>query len=324
MLSNSFLPKSRSSVTRVLYGRTTTSNRSWETIDVPKWASFASILLIGAGGNGGTGVIGANSNAAGGGGGGSGGQTYIPILPVSMLPTTWYFQGGGAGIGSAPTGIVSSLTFLPITSIPPQVNHTLALANNGTNGGNASGATAGSLGAAGAVVATANMVAARASAFYLAGQAGLIGATTGNNTAITIPTTGLIVTGGQGGAGLPATATVGSNSLAWTTPTTTPAYNLLFPSVPQLTGPAAATTPAPSGKQGSVVYWGDTYVPSFMYGGQGGTSTHGSATTTGLVQASGGDGAPGCGGGGSGGALTGSTAGVPGKGGAGLCVIIFW
>jgi hypothetical protein len=42
------------------------------------------------------------------------------------------------------------------------------------------------------------------------------------------------------------------------------------------------------------------------------------------VQSGGGDGGLGCGGGGSGGALTGSTAGVVGKGGASFAILTCW
>ena len=283
-------------------GRTSIANfTAWSK---PRGKSMIDILLVGAGANGGAGAIGANSTAAGGGGGGSGGQTRL-TMPLHLLPDTLYIA---APIYSA--SAVARVSISPTTT----ANDQLMVANSPASaGGNAAGATAGAAGAAGAIATVANMPLGWAFATVLAGQAGIIGGTTVAGGAQTLPLTGLLVTGGTGGGGLPAAATTGTNGGS-----ITPAGSFLglFPGL----GPTVATTPAGSGNGGF------RPIPNmpYGYGGTGGGSTHGSATGAGLVQSSGGNGAPGCGGGGSGGALTGSTAGVVGQGGPAFCIITVW
>jgi hypothetical protein len=282
-------------------GQTTSLNfTAWSK---PRGKSMIDILLVGSGAPGGSGAIGANSTAAGGGGGGSGGQTRL-TMPLHLLPDTLYI--------SVPIGFntIARVSISPTTT----ANDQLMVANAPASaGGNAAGATAGAAGVAGAIATVATMPLGWAFATALAGQAGIIGGTTVAGGAITLPLTGLLVTGGTGGGGLPAAATTGTNGGS-----ITPAGSFLglFPGL----GAAAATTPAGSGVGG---YRPIPNMP-YGYGGTGGGSTHGSATGAGLVQSSGGNGAPGCGGGGSGGALTGSTAGVVGQGGPAFCIITVW
>lgn len=276
----------------------------------PRGKTMAHILLVGKGGNGGTGVVGANSTAAGGGGGGSGAQTAITI-PIRFLPDILYIGFGGFSSGRAFVSIAPPSAF----ASGPAANEVLMHAGNGGIGGNASGATAGAAGTGGTVATAALMPIGWAWATQVvAGQAGIIGGTTGAGAALTLPLTGLRVTGGTGGAGLPAAAAVGLAGGTFTTPT-----SLVFPAHPGGVGGSATTTPPGLGRMGYQVlpmgYW---------YGGTGGGSTHGSATGAGLVQASGGDGGLGCGGGGMGGALTGSTAGTVALGGSGFCIITCW
>jgi hypothetical protein len=150
-----------------------------------------------------------------------------------------------------------------------------------------------------------------------AGQTGIVGGA-GDSTggALTLPTTGLVVTGGTGGGGLRDTGESGRAGGAFTTP----ANSLFFP--PQIGGifPTATTTPPGNGSNG-INFVNDL---NYFYGGTGGASTHGSATGAGAVQSFGGAGGYGCGGGGSGAALTGSTAGGGGGGGGGLAIIYAW
>lgn len=267
----------------------------------PRGKSMAHIILVGAGGNGGNGAIGANSAAAGGGGGASGTQTSITV-PLWAIPDVLYFVGGS---GSISIGLSSA----------PVLQDTLISASYGNNGGNASGATAG---AAGAVPTTPSV----ASNMVLAGpwieniigaQTGIIGGVAVAGAALTLPTSGLLVTGGTGGGGLPAADAAGTNGGAFTVAG-------IFPAHAGGAGAAAAGTVPGSG--------GNGYSPIakllYGYGGTGGGSTHGTATGAGLQQSSGGNGAPGCGGGGSGGALTGSAAGVAGLGGPSFCIITTW
>lgn len=300
------LPQSKQNVT-VLMGNSATSGASWIPWYKPQNATLISILLVGKGGAGGTGVIGANSTAAGGGGGGSGAQTRVDI-PAWAIPDVLYFSGGHA---SLTTTVHSYLAIQPNTT----ANHTLAYAGGGANGGNASGATAGAAGAAGGAGTAALMPLGWGfPQLAMGGQAGIIGGTTVSAAALTLPVTGLMVTGGTGGGGLPAAATAGTNGGSFTVP----AAPSPFPAQAGGQGSATATNPAANGADGfENVVRGLFY----NYGGTGGASTHGTATGGGLVQSSGGDGAPGCGGGGMGGALTGSTAGVQALGGAGFCII---
>lgn len=296
--------------TRLLFvGGSPSAGANWQAVHKPKGVSTIDILLFGQGGSGGTGVVGANSTAAGGGGGASGGQTHVTI-PAHLIPDIFYVSCGNRG--GAGNGIASYVSIRPNTT----ANHVIAIANGGGAGGNASGATAGAAGSAGAVATAATMPLGFNFAFVLAGQAGIIGGTTGNSAALTLPVTGLLVTGGTGGAGLGAGGANGGSSGGFTVP----AAPSPFPPQLGVTGTSSATTPPGNGSYGfNNVVQGLQY----NYGGTGGASTHGTATGAGLVQARGGQGGLGCGGGGMGGALTGSTPAVAALGGAGFCIITF-
>lgn len=296
---------------QIFTGNSLTAGTSWRTWEKPRGKSMVNIVLIGKGGNGGLGAVGNNSTAAGGGGGGSGAQTSITI-PASLIPDVLFLSLAA----QSTTTLVSYVCVgAPIVGSP--WNNVLLVAQGGGNGGNASGATPGAVGAAGAIATVATMpLGWRYSELSLVGQAGIIGGVAVAGANITIPVTGLWVTGGAGGGGLPATAatgTVGGNITG----------SGIF--VSNLAPPATsvATTPPANGSNG--------YQPvnnlMYFYGGAGAGSTHGSATTTGLVAAVGGFGGYGCGGGGNGGALTGTTAraaGDVGMGGSAICIITCW
>ena len=276
----------------------------------PRGKSMLHILLIGRGGNGGTGVIGANSTAAGGGGGASGSQVALTI-PMWAIPDELYILMGAFNANSSWITVSP-----PVNASSPAVNTVLALAANGGNGGNASGATAGTAGAVGTTPAANTMPLGWTWAdAVIGGQAGIAGGTTGAGAALTLPTTGLIVTGGTGGAGLGTAGVAGTAGGAFTVPSS----NMFF-AHPGGAGGSAATTPPNQGTHGYQIWQKLAY----WYGGTGGGSTHGTATGAGLVQAAGGDGGPGCGGGGMGGALTGSTAAVQAKGGPALAIFTAW
>ena len=289
------------------------TNRHSQIWHKPRNASMLYIDLYGPGGNGGLGAVGANSTAAGGGGGGSGGRSTL-LVPLSRLPDVLYVtvgQGGsglGCSVGIAPTPIASSLPS----------NYLLLVCGNGGNGGNAAGATAGAAGAAAGLstIAGCNLAGLGMSSF-LGGQAGIIGGTTVAGAALTLPVTGLNVTGGTGGGGLPAAATSGT---AGGNITGVAVTGTIYEAKTILGGaaPAAGTTPPGNGGHGF------SLVNFYYLGGTGGASTHGTATGAGLVKARGGDGAIGCGGGGSGGALTGSTAAPAGRGGDGQAIFCWW
>ena len=279
------------------------SNVHFQTWQKPRGKSMIDILLVGDGGNGGNGVVGAVSTAAGGGGGGSGSQTRL-TMPLHLLPDTLFILLRGSGSGNS-----SRVAIYPdITAA-----NCLAIASGGGNGGAGSGATAGTAGTAGAAATNATMPLGWAFATTLIGQAGTAGGTTGGSTSLNIPTTGLLVTGGTGGAGLGAAGSTGTIGATLN-------GGGVFPSMLGGTAGTTATTPAGNGTAGY------RPVPNILlgYGGTGGGSTHGSATGAGLYAGKGGDAAPGCGGGGGGGGLTGSTQGTGGLGGPAFCIITCW
>jgi hypothetical protein len=306
MLDFSHIPTNTGATTvDTFIGYSTVTTLNLQTWVKPRGKTMARILLVGAGGNGGTGVIGANSAAAGGGGGGSGAQTSITI-PLWAIPDVLFLQlaAGGSALGS----------YIAVASGAYFTNTTLIASAAGGNGGNGAAAVGGAAGAAGAAATAASM----ALGFQwldstLIGQAGIIGGAAVAGAALTLPATGLLVTGGTGGGGLPAAATAGTAGGAFTVVGA-------FPAQVGGAAQATATSPAVSGSHGFSPIAGLTY----GYGGTGGGSTHGTATGAGLVQSSGGNGAAGCGGGGMGGALTGSTAGVIGLGGPSYCIITCW
>lgn len=314
MLDLSHIPTGWSSTDiQYFYGAGTAAGEVWQVWQKPRGKKMIDILLLGKGGNGGTGVVGANNSAAGGGGGGSGGQTRL-TMPLHLLPDVLYLSLAGQ---SATTTLASYISIAPKLTAgagAPTANDTLMIANGGGNGGNASGATAGAAGAAGAVATAATMPLGWQYAGALAGQAGIIGGTAVAGAALTLPTTGLLVTGGTGGGGLPAAASVGAAGGNITGAG-------VFPTIAGGAGSSTATIAPANGASGL------RPVPNLVYfmGGVGSGSTHGSATGAGLVQAYGGHGAYGCGGGGNGGALTGSTvAATVGQGGVALAIITVW
>ena len=306
MLDLGHLPlKTGASEVYYFEGNSSTAAGSWVTWTKPRGKSMINIVIVGKGGSGGTGVIGANSTAAGGGGGGSGGQTNV-TMPLALLPDIIFLSLAG---------ISATTTLASYVSIAPNAvgNNVIALANGGGNGGNAAGATAGAAGAAAGVATSLNMAFGFNFAQVLAGQPGIIGGTTGTSTAVVIGTSGLMVTGGSGGAGLGTAGTAGAAAGGLTGAG-------VFPSITGSAGGSTATTPPGNGSSG----FRPVQNMLFGLGGTGGGATHGTATGAGLVQSSGGNGAPGCGGGGMGGALTGSTAGVVGQGGPAFCIITVW
>lgn len=282
---------------------------TWQVWNKPRGVNMVYIILLGSGGGGGTGAVGVTGAAAGGGGGGSAGQSTI-LIPAFLLPDQLFIS---TGIGAAAAGFASYVSISQNTT----QNHLVLHAAGGGLGGNASAGTAGTNGTAGAVstIGTAPL-GGLGVPFYLAGQVGTSGGNSIPGPSVTLPVTGLICTGGAGGAGIPAAPTAGNAGGGLSVPVAP------SPFPPQIggAGGAAVTTPPERGSNG----WSGMNKLFYNYGGAGGGSTHGSASGAGLVQAAGGDGAYGCGAGGMGGALTGSTAAVQAKGGSGIAIIISW
>jgi hypothetical protein len=281
------------------YGNSVTAGASWLSWTKRKTASMVHILLIGSGGNGGLGVAGANSTAAGGGGGGSGAQTSV-LIPAFLLPDSLFLSlayGGGA--------IASYVSFERATT----AQSLLAIANGGGNGGAAVGATPGAAGAAGGVATIAGMPRAGGGTIQLlVGQAGIIGGVAVAGASVAAPTTGLYVSGGAGGGGLPAAAAVGTAGGGFT------GAGIW---ISQSGGTSAgASSTGTNGANGMEDYNG-IWLPTPGCGGASGGGTTGGS-------GAGGVGGPGCGGGGSGGCITGQVVGAAGRGGSAICIITQW
>lgn len=307
MLDFSHIPTPYGAATVEAFIGTATSNAQWITWQKPRGKTMCNILLVGAGGTGGSGVVGANSTAAGGGGGASGAQISL-TLPLWAIPDAIYISLAIGGLA-----VSSNISISPSTT----ANHVLANAGSGNNAGNGSAGTGGTAGVSASATSAAFMpLGWQWSDAAIAGQAGTAGGAAVAGAALTLPVTGLLVTGGTGGGGLPAAATAGTAGGSFTVP----ASPSPFPAQAGGLAQATATLAANNGSSGYKPIQGLLY----YYGGTGGGSTHGSATGGGLVASFGGDGAPGCGGGGGGGALTGSTAGAYGKGGPAFCMITTW
>ena len=302
------LPRDALCDVQVFYPNSAVANVGWDVWRKRPGCSVVSIFVIGGAGGGGIGVVGAASTAAGGGGGGSGAQMMV-VLPAIMLPDALFVS---VGVGGAATGsgVLSRVAIGPNSSTNDQV----AVSNAGAAGGNGAGAVGGTAGVAGAASTASNFSYSAGFPFIsLAGQNGGVGGATVSAAALTLPITGLRLTGGTGGGGLPAAAAVGTAGGAYT-------VNGSFPAHSGGIGGTAATVPPTTGSNGYIVFpkWG------FFYGGTGGGSSHGTALTTGLFGGLGGVGGIGCGGGGGGGALTGSVQGTGGAGGGGLVIITAW
>lgn len=294
---------------------------SWHTWFKPSRCTMVQIILVGAGGGGGDAVAGAASTAAGGGGGGSGGQTIVTI-PAHLLPEVLYISLARGNPNNTSTsvaaGIASYVSVAPGNIAAPAANNVIAVANAGQSGGKSSGATGGPAGTAGAIATNATMPLGWAfSNLALAGQAGIIGGTTGNGNALTLPTTGLRVTGGTGGGGVGAANSTGGNGGLITGVAG-------FVSVPANRIGGAGGTNAPTAGSNGVEGGQPFGQLHYFVGGTGGGASGLTAVPAGAAGGNGGNGGPGCGGGGGGGAFTASAFGVGGRGGGAFCIITAW
>lgn len=302
------LPSNTKADIQVFAANSKVANEGWSTWSKPRGVSMVQIFALAGGGGGGNAVAGAASTAAGGGGGATGGQTTV-VIPAIHLPDLLYLS---IGVGGAATlsGVSTRVSISPDNT----TNNSICLVNNGNAGGNAVGATAGAAGSAGGASAlSTGPLSGLGFLTSLAGQNGIIGGTTVPGAALSLPTTGLVITGGAGGGGLPAANTAGSAGGGITGAG-------VFPTA---AGGAGGTTAPTAGSDGSA---GMRPLGKllYFYGGTGGGSSGLTVTPTGSNGGNGGNGAIGCGGGGGGGAFTASTAGVGGRGGDGIVVIVAW
>jgi len=298
------------------YSEAGTTRLSWQTWQKPRGVSWVYMIGVGGGGSGAT--ASAIAAAGGGGGGGSGAQTTV-MIPAQFVPDTLYIQAGFGGLGpttAGATGVAGIATYVAIEpSTTLTANMLLLVANGGGGGGAATTTAAGTQGTAGVVATIGGMcLAGRGVYNFLAGQiASASGASTAAGTNLTVPTTGLMVTGGGGAGGGSATPGAGANISGFTGALGTEFFPL------PLSGAAAASgaTPAGVARNGFI---SRNYLMNF--GGAGGG---GATTTAGGVASQGGDGAPGCGGGGGGGLATNNTTVARGgNGGGGFVYIISW
>ncbi len=327
MLDVSHIPSQYGSNVQVFTANSVVAGVTWQQWIKPRGASMIHIMLLGGGGSGSSGASGAASTAAGGGGGGSSAQC-IAMFNAAFLPDTLYISVGVGGVGVAnnfgSSGIASYVSLKPLNT---PINHLLMQANGGAApASRPNNATAGVAGAAGTVTTIANCPGAGLGQFSwgtaatnvsLVGMIGAVGGTNSTGVAVTLPTSGLLVSSGAGGAGLGGLNAAGALGGI----VTAPAGGFFFPAT--FTQIAATATNAP-GNMGSN---GISFLNKMFYhiggsgGGSGGLGASGNATATG---GAGGAGGIGCGGGGGGGGFTGGTNGQGGNGGDGICIITCW
>jgi hypothetical protein len=301
-------------------GPATTTLLQWQTWRKPRGARWIHMIGVGGGGGGGTGIN-TTTTSGGGAGGSSGGQTTV-MIPAMFVPDTLYIQAGAGGAGATTSGglgTAGTITYVCIepyqTAIGPA--GTLLLATGGTVTTAAATSTAGGTAPGAVAAATLGGMCLAGRGFYtlLAGQVGVAGGASNLvGSFLTLPTTGLMVTGGVGGGGAPGVG--GGNGGAGIFAITGALGEDFFPaqSVPGGTG-ATGSTPATAASAGF-----SSRNNLFNFGGTGGG---GASTTAGGVASAGGDGAPGSGGGGGGGmTTTNPTIAKGGNGGAGFVYII--
>lgn len=289
------IPKATTGDIRVFGPNALANNVGWQTWTKPRGVNMVGIFLVSKGGNGTVGGVGAVSAATGGAGGGSSGQTLV-IIPASFLPNVLFLNLQHA----SSAGAASRVTIAPDAT----ANTCLAIANGGA------------LQTAGAISTIATMPMGGLGFFQLlAGQSGAAGGAAGNaGSAITLPITGLRVTGGSGGGGLGALSSAGFAGGAITGAG-------VFPTLAGGVGPAGGANTA-----GGVGNGLSLPIPGlgYYYGGTGGASQSLGGAGAGAGGGGGGNAGPGCGGGGGGAGFTGSTAALGGLGGDSQCTIIAW
>ncbi len=282
----------------------------WQIWNKPPGVTMLSLLAIGSGSGGGGGFTGVAGSARGGGaGGGSGSHTRL-LIPACQVPDTLYIltPQGGAGGGAGVAGSAGSVAYVAVRPDTSARNVLLVSGNPGspgTGGGAGTGAAGGTGGtAASAATAAAMPLGSGAPFVSIAGQAGTNGgAQTGAaGSALTLPITGLILTGGTGGAGTTSGDFAGGGFGAAAGALVSEARPTVVYSGSNFDGSAGPVLRPPSG-------------PLYFYGGIGGGAANAGPG------GAGGTGAYGCGGGGGGG---GTTGGPGGPGGPAFVQIVSW
>ena len=311
------LPNKSDQNTYIFYANTSGSiSGSFQTWNVPEYATFLHFTVIGGGAGGGSGYYTSNAaNTSGGGGGGAPGGLVAVSIPAFLLPKTLYLQVGFGGkgapgqtvIGNGITGGVGEISYV---CLYPEINpgSTLIQSSNTTPGGGGGGSGAG--GTAGTAITIADTTNLK--------WLGIVGntvaqtaATAGglSNTAATSITYAGLLTGGGGGGGTRNTSLGGNGG------------GIIMNSI------TSSATITINGGTGNATTGGDSTIGSDGYfswkpfisiGGSGGGGQGGTTIT--LPGKPGGNGAYGSGGGG-GGAGRYINSGAGGNGGDGLIII---
>jgi len=285
-----------------LYTRPVTANNTqWDVWRKPRGVSMCQMLVFGGGGGGGGGFSDVAGTPRGGGGSGGSAGFARAVIPIFLLPDILYIQvgAGGQGVGSG-GGTAGSGQLSFISVYPANSGSNLVLGSGGaaTGGGTGTGSAAGAAGAAGSTPAV-QPFGGLGQFNALGGQAGVAGGVQTGSAGPSISLgTGVLLTGGAGGAGTQSADFAGGGFVALST------------SYISEQRPATAAAGSFNGSGGPQLW-----TPFFSYGGCGG-----SASDAGIGGA-GGNGARGAGGGGGGG---GTTGGRGGDGGDGLVVIVCW
>lgn len=283
----------------------------WRVWTKPRGVNWVYMIGVGGGSSGTTGTFtGASAASAGGAGGGSGAQSTL-LIPAMFVPNELFISTGSGGrvtlVTSGSSGQAGGTTMITVEPIAGATSGATNLFFLVANGGTASsGGTATAM--------SGNFpLAGRGWSQNIAGQNGGAagGSQNGAGGSITLPTTGLMVTGGGGSGGKDVTGAGGGAGGA----ITGVGFLGTFPT--HAGGAAAASgTNAGNGINGRMI------TPFMHYGGSGGGSGAFAATGNGSTGSTGGNGGPGCGGGASGPGYT--TTGLPGWGGDGFVHIISW
>ncbi len=303
------LPNVRGARTRTFYGIKQTAAvtaTGWQVFNIPRNASFVSIVCLGAASGGGGGFTGLNASARGGGGGGASGAMARAIFPAEVLPRELFVLAGNGGSGATGSGVAGTVGSRSVVADRPNTLGTTANTILVSGAAAATGGVAGTS-AGGQVGGTAETIATNAlgaymgwalSLVFIAGTVGAGAGILGNaGSSSAFGSVGLPVTGGGGGGSVTTTNTdvagggVTGNGIMTTVP-----------------GGLAA---AGAGGNGYLLQ------RPFLSMGGGGGGTAGVSGTAGA----GGKAAYGSGGGGGGSGVTG---GAGGDGGNGLVMIAWW
>lgn len=292
----------------------------WQTWRKPRGCNWIYVLAAGAGASGGCGINSATTSGGGAGGAG-GGQTTV-LLPAMFVPDILFVQCGVGGkqpaaLVSGALPVIGGSTFVCIDA-STVTNNILIKVPGGYGGVGIAAATATTGGTSSSTsgnIITQQPLSGRGIYTLLSSIVGFAGGTnTTAGTNITLPATGVMVSGGAGGGGSDTTATAyaggGFTAIG------------LGGKTPSLNGGTAGTTGTPAGR-GDDGMWNVAYPYTYFLGGAGGGGASGTDATG--VAGAGGNGAPGCGGGGAGGSnTTATTLARPGDGGDGFVWIISW